>query len=72
MTFILFSGTDYESYTVLAFVVESDPSTHYSIKEEIELLIDPLLKLLSLQDDPVQLFKALDMLRCTAGLLDKL
>jgi hypothetical protein len=53
VTFILFSGTDYESYTVLAFVVESDPSSHYGIKEEVELLIDPLLKLLSLQDDPV-------------------
>ena len=51
MVLILFSCTDNNSYSVFSFVIEADPSTNYSVKEEIELLIDPLLKLRSSQDD---------------------
>jgi hypothetical protein len=47
MLVILLAGTDDYCYPVFALVVEADPCAHYRLEEEIELLFDPLLKLLA-------------------------
>jgi len=51
MLVVLFAGTDNYSYPVFALVVEADPGAHYRLIEEVELLFDPLLKLLTFEDN---------------------
>ena len=51
MLVILLAGTDDYCYPVFSLIVEADPGTHYGLEEEVELLFDPLLKLLSFEDN---------------------
>ena len=61
MLVILLAGTDDYSYPVFALVVEAYPGAHYSLKEEVELLFHPLLKLLTFKDNLLKVFKALNI-----------
>ena len=51
MLVVLLAGTENYSYPVFALVVEADPGAHYRFIEEVELLFDPLLKLLTFEDN---------------------
>lgn len=62
MLVIFFPGTDDYSYPVFALVVEADPCTDYRLEEEVELLFNPLLKLLTFEDNLLKVFKGLNIL----------
>ena len=62
MLVILLAGTDDYCNPVFALVVEADPCAHYRLEEEIELLFDPLLKLLTFKDNLLKVFKGLNIL----------
>jgi hypothetical protein len=62
MLVILLAGTDDYCYPVFALVVEADPGADYRLVEEVELLFDPLLKLLTFEDNLLKVFKGLNIL----------
>lgn len=47
MLVIFLAGTDNYCYPVFTLVIKADPGSHYGLEEEVELLFDPLLKLLT-------------------------
>jgi hypothetical protein len=61
MLVILLAGTNDNCYPVFALVVEADPGANYGLEEEVELLFDPLLKLLTFKDNLLKVFKALNI-----------
>ena len=63
MLVILLAGTNDNCYPVFALVVEADPGADYRLVEEVELLFDPLLKLLTFEDNLLKVFEALNIFR---------
>lgn len=62
MLVVLLASTDDYGYPVFALVIEAYPGPHYRLEEEVELLFNPLLKLLTSKHNLLKVFKAVNYL----------